>query len=105
MQLLLHLGQLLLQSGELWTQGRATGYHGETMGFCHHYDPPKLLSHHCTGMLGYDYTQTHMYTEISILLGKDARLCSLWQQLHESKSDDINIYQAWSGERCNYSDV
>lgn len=28
MQLLLHLGQLLLQSGELWTQGRAAGYHG-----------------------------------------------------------------------------
>lgn len=26
MQLLLHLGQLLLQSGELWTQGRAAGY-------------------------------------------------------------------------------
>lgn len=28
MQLLLHLGQLLLQSGELWTQGRAAGYRG-----------------------------------------------------------------------------
>lgn len=26
MQLLLHLGQLLLQSGELWTQGRAASY-------------------------------------------------------------------------------
>lgn len=26
MQLLLHLGQLLLQSAELWTQGRAAGY-------------------------------------------------------------------------------
>lgn len=28
LQLLLHLGQLLLQSGQLWTQGRAPGYHG-----------------------------------------------------------------------------
>lgn len=28
LQLLLHLGQLLLQSGELRTQGRAPGYHG-----------------------------------------------------------------------------
>lgn len=63
LQLLLHLGQLLLQSGELRTQGRVTGLPWRTMGFSHHHHRSKVLSHDCshTGMLCCVYTETHVH--------------------------------------------
>lgn len=60
LQLLLHLGQLLLQSGELRTQV-GTGLAWHTMAFSQHHHQPKLLSHEYsrTGMLSYVYTEVH----------------------------------------------
>lgn len=62
LQLLLHLGQLLLQSGELRTQGRATGYHDtQWVPSSHHHHRLKKLSHDYShgGMLGCVYTEVH----------------------------------------------
>lgn len=65
LQLLLHLGQLLLQSGELRTEA-STGLAWHTMGFSHHRHRPKVPSHDYshTGMLSYVYIEdrTHTHT-------------------------------------------